>query len=275
MPLVEPGGTYAALVAIPACNAAETIEATLESAAASVRADRQRRDVVLSVVDDASTDRTAALVRAFADATDVDVILTVNAANAGRAVSRNRAVAAADADMLFFLDHDDTYLPRHIALCLDALAAERRSDFVKTGIALTDPVHPDWHPRIAGSLTQNLCVRSYCHRLIGGFVEAREVEVYGCDDVLYNDALRRFFRGVHVPDRTAVFHRRPGNSFDRQYDRKFARPPAAAEVTLRPDQRAVEEAVRELQKRRLREIAQRRQWMGLFAQMSSSRRPSK
>lgn len=259
---------YVAVIAVPAFNAASTIESTLASAAASVRAYRTTPGagpVAISVVDDASTDGTPDLVRAFGKRCDQDVYLTVQPLNAGRACARNLAVTVVDAPICLFLDHDDRYEPTHVLRCLEALDRHPGADFVKTRVRLSHPVHPDWEPRIAASLTQNLCVRMRVHRLIGGFQEEPEVEAYGCDDQLYNRTLRACFIGVDVPAATVTFVRRPGNSFDRQYEPKFTRPASGAEVTLTPEQLRLQPMVRALHDRRLAEVHARLariEWLG-------------
>lgn len=267
MPLIEAGGPSpgdavrcAALVAIPTFEAAHTIDATLASVEASIRFHRDAGatdTVAISVVDDASSDDTARRVRAFAERSDCIVLLAVQPANRGRAAARNRAVAAADADALLFLDHDDRFLPEHIQVCLDTLAGHPHADYVQTRVALSDPVHPDWSRRIEASLTQNLCVRARCHRLIGGFHEEPEVETYGCDDVLYNRTLHALFHGIGIPHATVEFTRRPGNSLDRQYGRKFSRPVEAARPTTTAVQRELADKVVVLQQRRQAETRRR------------------
>jgi glycosyltransferase involved in cell wall biosynthesis len=258
---IDGGRRYEAVVAVAACDASGTIVPALASIVESIRFHAARRGaadrIAVSVVDDASSDETADIVASFGRAVDVDVYLAVNETNRGRGRSRNRALAAVDADCYLFLDHDDEYLPEHIAVCLETLAGEPRADFVKTGVRLSDPVHPDWEPRIAASLTQNFCIRSYCHRIVGGFHEEPEIETYGCDDLLYNRVLRAYLRGIDIPRTTVKFLRRPGNSFDRQYERKFARPAALAEVTLSPVQLSVQDDVWALHHQRLRDVKTR------------------
>ncbi len=249
-----------ALVAIPTFEAARTIDATLASVEASIRLHRDvgsRDDVVISVVDDASRDDTARRVRAFAERSECLVLLAVQPANLGRAAARNRAVAAADADAILFLDHDDRYEPEHIHTCLEVLSHHPQADYVQTRVALADPVHGAWSRRIEASLTQNLCVRARCHRLIGGFHEEPAVEDYGCDDVLYNRTLQALFHGVRVPRATVEFTRRPGNSLDRQYERKFSRPVEDARPTTSAAQRELADEVLALQERRQEEVRRR------------------
>ena len=264
MPLIDrssPGSAdpvrCAALVAIPTFEAVHTIDATLASVEASIRFHRDTGStdaVVISVVDDASSDDTVARVRAFAERSECLVRLAVQSSNRGRAAARNRAVAAADAGAILFLDHDDRFLPEHVHVCLDTLSSHPHADYVQTRVKLSDPVHADWSGRIEASLTQNLCVRARCHRLIGGFHEEPEVEAYGCDDVLYNRTLHALFHGVRVPRATVHFARRPGNSLDRQYERKFSRPVGDARPTTSAAQRELADEVIALQERRQAEV---------------------
>lgn len=150
-----------ALVAIPTFEAAHTIDATLASIEASFCFHRDTGStdtVVISVVDDASSDDTATRVRAFAEPSECVVLLAVQSSNRGRAAARNRALAVADADAFLFLDHDDRFHPEHIHVGLDTLLSHPRADYVQTRVVLSDPVHADWSRRIDASLTQNLCV---------------------------------------------------------------------------------------------------------------------
>lgn len=267
MPLIDrsrPGSgdavRCAALVAIPTFEAARTIDATLASIEASIRFHRDAGStdvVVISVVDDASSDDTVMRVRAFAQRSECVVLLAVQSSNRGRAAARNRALAAADADAFFFLDHDDRFHPEHIHVCLDTLASHPHADYVQTRVRLSDPVHPEWSRRIEASLTQNLCVRARCHRLIGGFHEEPAVEAYGCDDVLYNRTLHALFHGIRVAHATVDFTRRPGNSLDRQYERKFSRPVGDARPTTSTAQQGLAGEVIALQQRRQAEVRRR------------------
>lgn len=267
MPLIDrsrPGSgdpaPCTALVAIPTFEAAHTIDATLASVEASIRFHRDTGStdvVVISVVDDASSDETVTRVRAFAERSECLVRLAVQSSNRGRAAARNRALAAADADAFLFLDHDDRFRPEHIHVCLDTLSSHPHADYVQTRVRLSDPVHADWSRRIDASLTQNLCVRARCHRLIGGFHEEPEVEAYGCDDVLYNRTLHALFHGVRVPRATVDFARRRGNSLDRQYERKFSRPVVDARPTTTAAQRELADDVNALQERRQAEVRAR------------------
>ncbi len=93
-------------VITPAWNVARFIGATI----ASVQA-QTHRDWSMLVIDDGSTDDTAAVVAAF----DEPRLRLIRQANAGVSAARNRGIAAIDGAAVIFLDGDDT-------LAADAMA---------------------------------------------------------------------------------------------------------------------------------------------------------
>jgi glycosyltransferase involved in cell wall biosynthesis len=95
-------------VVIPAFNAAAFLAETLRSVQAQTVPEWE-----LIVVDDGSSDATAAIVRAAA-AADARIRL-VQQANAGVSVARNRGVAESRAPLIAFLDADDLWHPAKIA----------------------------------------------------------------------------------------------------------------------------------------------------------------
>jgi len=99
------GTTPLVSVIVPAFNAAETIEHSLESLAA-----QSLRELEIVVVDDGSTDRTAELVRRFSEQLDPRVRL-VSQEHSGRAAARNTGMRNASGGFLGFVDADDEALP--------------------------------------------------------------------------------------------------------------------------------------------------------------------
>lgn len=221
---------FEAAIVMPALNGESTIAQAIRTAIASVGASRRR--VVLSVTDDCSTDGTVAVVERIAARNRMPIVISRHDVNRGTGAARNTATAAVSAPVLLFLDQDDEYLPNHVAICLDKLEQRPTIDAIKTRVQLDRPVHDDWVEPIARSLTQNLAVRTYAHRLMGGFLADRDTAIVGCDDVLYNRLLAEFFRVEEVDEPTIRFRHHPGNSFDRQYEAKFSRPLDAAVSTL-------------------------------------------
>jgi glycosyltransferase involved in cell wall biosynthesis len=100
-------------VVIPCFNAEAFVGEALESVAAQTR-----RPLEVLVVDDASTDGSAEVIRAFEG-----VRLLENPVNAGSALSRNRALLEARGDVVAFLDADDVWLPHHLETVVSMLDA--------------------------------------------------------------------------------------------------------------------------------------------------------
>lgn len=101
-------------VITPAYNAAATLGDTIRSVLAQTH-----RHLHLVVVDDGSTDGTAAIIDRFADLR----LTLLRQPNAGVSAARNRGVAAVDADALLFLDADDWLAPTALAALSAALLA--------------------------------------------------------------------------------------------------------------------------------------------------------
>jgi glycosyltransferase involved in cell wall biosynthesis len=91
-------------VIVPAFNRSELIARALRS----VQRQRTCRPSEVIVVDDASTDDTAAVAR------DMGATVIVHGHNQGAAAARNTAIQAATQPWLAFLDSDDEWLPDHL-----------------------------------------------------------------------------------------------------------------------------------------------------------------
>ena len=99
-------------VIIPVYNAAPWLAETIESVLGQTSPPQQ-----VIVVDDGSTDQSAAVARRYAR-----YIQLAQQPNAGCAHARNRGVALAQGALLAFLDADDGWLPEKLALQRAALA---------------------------------------------------------------------------------------------------------------------------------------------------------
>ena len=111
---------------IPLHNKQDFIGDTLRSALAQ---DHPSFEIV--VVDDESTDGSAAVVERLADAR----IRLVKQANAGPGPARNRGAAEARGEWIAFLDADDHWLPDHLSALEAAIDAFPDADVVATGFA--------------------------------------------------------------------------------------------------------------------------------------------
>ncbi|GAB4354640.1 MAG: hypothetical protein Fur0042_23700 [Cyanophyceae cyanobacterium] len=100
-------------VIIPAYNAAATIAATVASALGQTYGDLE-----VIVVDDGSTDGTAAIV---SDLGADPRLRLLRYPNGGQAIARNRGIAAAVGELITFLDADDQWTPEKVAEQVRAL----------------------------------------------------------------------------------------------------------------------------------------------------------
>ena len=165
---------------MPAYNVAPYIGAAIESVIAQTEPDWE-----LLIVDDGSTDRTAGVVRAYAQADSRVRLLTQ--ANAGISSARNHALRSADGDFLAILDSDDLWEPGFLAAQLALFRQHPDVDIVTgNGWFLGGTWHgaparpwPDARPQptLASILADEEAVfimsvmRRRVHETIGGFNE--------------------------------------------------------------------------------------------------------
>ncbi|MBL8536030.1 MAG: glycosyltransferase family 2 protein [Hyphomonadaceae bacterium] len=125
-------------VLVAAFNAAATLERAVLSALA------QPETAEVCIVDDASTDATAAVARGLAER-DQRVKFIAFTTNAGPGAARNAAIEATSAPWLTVLDADDFFLEGRLA-SLHAIAGD--ADFVADDLIRTrDPSQVQWTPR--------------------------------------------------------------------------------------------------------------------------------
>jgi glycosyltransferase involved in cell wall biosynthesis len=103
----RPNGAGLVSVIIPACNDAATVERTVSSVL-----NQTYSDLEVLVVDDGSTDQTAALVQNMADA-DLRIRL-LQKPNGGLASARNHGIAHAGGEFIAPIDADDLWHPEKI-----------------------------------------------------------------------------------------------------------------------------------------------------------------
>lgn len=94
-------------IIIPAYNAEKYLAEAVESCLRQTHSDLE-----IIVVDDGSTDQTAAIVQSYSQ------VRYFHQPNAGPSAARNRGIQAASGAFLQFLDADDVLLPEKIARCL-------------------------------------------------------------------------------------------------------------------------------------------------------------
>jgi glycosyltransferase involved in cell wall biosynthesis len=228
-------------IIIPAHNNAPVVQRTLKSVEDAIDFFRSQGhefldvDAEIVVVDDGSTDGTWDVVRSFASGKGFYRLVRRSEASSP-AGARNAGVARSSGDLIFFLDGDDIYFPRHIYECYRILQ-DKKWSFVKTRMYMADPVHPAWKQRIEACSPINLCLRRECHFWIGGFPDyhifvrnndqfqhVTDVFYHNSEDCHYNNMLGSLFTGCFISSETVEYIRYPGNGYDRQYER-FCRPP--------------------------------------------------
>ncbi len=104
-------------VIIPAFNAAKYLPAALESVGSQTFEDWQ-----IVLVDDGSTDNTAAVVAPFL-ARFGPKLRYIRQENHGMSAARNTAIRASTSELIALLDADDVWLPNRLADSLQAFAA--------------------------------------------------------------------------------------------------------------------------------------------------------
>jgi len=104
-------------VVVPAFNAASTLSLTLSSIA-----NQTYRSLDIIVVDDGSTDRTAAIARHFR--LSEPRLRVITQPNGGVAAARNAGIRSSKGEFVAFIDADDLWHPTKIELQIEALLAE-------------------------------------------------------------------------------------------------------------------------------------------------------
>lgn len=116
-------------VVIPAYNAAWYVGKAIDSVLAQDFTDRE-----LIVVDDGSTDGTAAVLAAYGDALRV-----VRKPNGGMSSARNAGIAQARGEFIAFLDADDWWLPGKLSRQVALMRARPALGFTSTAARVEDP----------------------------------------------------------------------------------------------------------------------------------------
>jgi glycosyltransferase involved in cell wall biosynthesis len=129
--VVPTSATPPVSVIIPAFNAAGVIGETLES----VR-NQTFQNFEAIIVDDGSTDDTAAIARRFCE-TDPRFTF-VTQANAGASVARNTGILRARGEWIALLDHDDVWFPQKLERQLALGREDTRANFLFTNFYLWD-----------------------------------------------------------------------------------------------------------------------------------------
>jgi hypothetical protein len=156
-------------VVVPAYNAEETLAATLHSAL-----QQSLPPLEVLVVDDGSTDRTAAIAETFGPS-----VRLIRQQNYGPGAARNAGIRVACGTWIGLLDADDTWMPTklecQLALDIDPLIAIIACLSDKPGQICPPEIGFDelWKNNLLVNST--VLLRRAAWRQIGGFDEAREL----------------------------------------------------------------------------------------------------
>jgi len=189
-----PSGLGRVDVIMPAHNAAATIVDSLRSALACPECRR------VLVIDDASQDRTAAIVEGLAAQAAGRVVLTHLSVNGGPAYARNVGLALAEADLIAFLDADDVYEPQALTVAVAALDGLADLALVRLALKPVDPAlmahpgFPDAWTRVTFTVPSNVVVRRRVVADAGGFPEDELFRRHGGEDVALLQAVTRTCR---------------------------------------------------------------------------------
>jgi glycosyltransferase involved in cell wall biosynthesis len=132
--------------------------------------------VELILVDDGSTDRSAALAQAY-----VPPARYVRRENGGAGAARNTGIAHASTEFLAFCDVDDVWLPAKLERQMAPLLQDPTLDVVFTGVTEFWAAGAAWPPRrsprqnVPGALPSAMLVRRAAFERVGPFAEGLRV----------------------------------------------------------------------------------------------------
>jgi len=215
-------------VIVPAWNAERTLEETLRSVAAQTY-----RNLEILIVDDGSTDATAAIAAAFCAREPRARLISTE--NGGVAAARNRAIAEAVGDWIAPIDADDLWHPTKIKKQVaGALCATEAPGFVYCWHRLIDSdgqvigSGPRWalNGRAFNQLAylnvvengSALLLRSDAAREVGGYdASLRARRAQGCEDVMIQLQIARRYP-IAAVEEYLVGHRRHGDNMSGDFD---------------------------------------------------------
>lgn len=180
-------------VVIPAFNCAAFISRTLDSVLAQAR-----EDLEILVVNDGSTDETAAVLSSYGNK-----IRVIHQDNQGVASARNRAIEFTRGEWIAFLDSDDVWHTNKLGMQVKTLAAYPASDIVFSGFRMVDP--------------QDRCLVHDAIRSYYGLFSRQSIDwlnvfsggstsVDGCD-VYFGDCYPTLFQGNFIKTSTVMVRR--------------------------------------------------------------------
>jgi glycosyltransferase involved in cell wall biosynthesis len=171
-------------VVMPAFNVAWCVRRAIDSALAQSLPERE-----IIVVDDGSTDDTAAVLAAYGDK-----IRVIHQQNAGMSAARNAGIRVAHGGLIAFLDADDYWLPHKLARQVELMRSQPVVGFCSTAARVENPqgeLLNVWGcPGVSGDILQTLFAENAA---IAGGCSAVMVRRGLLDRVgLFDESLRGF-----------------------------------------------------------------------------------
>ena len=204
-------------VVIPCFNA----EVVLERALRAVLA-QDVPGIRVIVVDDASTDGSAAVAESWAR-DHAEIAAVRQPENRGAAAARNRGLGLADGDFVSFLDSDDELLAGFLERTLDVLGHMTHVASVSTGVDIvgaSQDLDPIRYAALVNSGPSNVVVRRAVAQLIDGFPESSTFRGQSAgEDVVYRTILGECFSQVHLADKLLRYHVKEGSHLERFIER--------------------------------------------------------
>jgi glycosyltransferase involved in cell wall biosynthesis len=200
-------------IVIAVYNGAPTIERALASVFAQTYTDYE-----VIVVNDGSTDDTAAVLARFGDR-----IRVITQSNRGLSAARNAGVRASTGEYVAFLDDDDEWMPEKLAHCVPVLDADRDCALVYTLALKVDPqgrpMGTDARPDGAESPTMNEMLAHPWNVVPSQFVVRRDVFeraggfherfITSCEDLYFLLSAREYGHFRCVPEHLVRKETRP------------------------------------------------------------------
>ena len=170
-------------IIIPTRNREVRISAAIDSVL-----NQTQQDFELIVVDDGSTDATQEVLRAYGSR-----ITCLRIDPAGPSAARNRGIAAAQADLIAFLDSDDIWLPRKLERQLalhssngDILVSQTREVWIRNGVRVNARAKHRMHSGWIYEHCLPLCIVSpssvMIHRTVFDHVGLFDESMPACED---------------------------------------------------------------------------------------------
>jgi len=203
-------------VIIPCFNDAKNLPRSVKSILAQ---DVPGTEII--IVDDCSTDDSWAVAQSLAQEFPAIRVMQ-QSVNSGCGPARNTGLRHAAGRYVAFLDSDDEYAPGFLAATVPQLEEEPEIAWIVANVEVVNShreIHPVQIEAMVRSLVNNIVVRKAAADLIGGFPEDPFFRgKSGGEDIMFREALRRWFKGAYRPEKFLRYYAKRGSYFDHFLD---------------------------------------------------------